>query len=421
MSFPTLTPTTDPINAALSFPINLVKAPRDPTAADVSYTPGQSEWLNTSSLNYWKYKGVQIVSGNAQAIWELLTTVTQTRDPNSSDNFYTIGTLWSNTSTNEFWALTSFSGSSAQWQSLTNNPSPSGVLQLTPQDLNVVQPNGSGNININGGTSGFLDTVRTSVNTLTIRESGILAALYGGTGSNALTANGVVIAQGAATMHATSAGLAGQPLLSGGNGVDPNWGTLSVGFGGTGSTSFTAFSVLCGGLTSTSALQNVSGVGTSGQVLTSNGAGTLPTWQTPSDNPSDNCAFYAYLAADVPGRVGAGFYPIGSGGNPLTVDFDTGGNFSAAGTFTAPANGKYFFVMAASTSASGVTGLIAGPTAQESAEVTSGNGAVSVSAFFNLTATQTVTFQVRNNGGGSATLSGVLDGAQTYVNGWQVA
>jgi len=34
-----------------------------------------------------------------------------------------------------------------------------------------------------------------------------------------------------------------------------------------------------GGTTSTGALQNVSGVGTAGQVLTSNGASALPTWQ----------------------------------------------------------------------------------------------------------------------------------------------
>jgi len=53
--------------------------------------------------------------------------------------------------------------------------------------------------------------------------------------------------------------------------------------GGSGDTSFTAYSVICGGTTSTAVLQNVSGVGTSGQILTSNGAATLPTWQA---NPS---------------------------------------------------------------------------------------------------------------------------------------
>lgn len=56
-------------------------------------------------------------------------------------------------------------------------------------------------------------------------------------------------------------------------------GQLSVPRGGSGAGSFSAYSVICGGTTSTDSLQNVSGVGTSGQVLTSNGVGALPTWQ----------------------------------------------------------------------------------------------------------------------------------------------
>jgi len=72
--------------------------------------------------------------------------------------------------------------------------------------------------------------------------------------------------------------------------VTPNIGTPSAGVltnctglpvagGGTGAASFTAYAVLCAGTTSTGAVQNVSGVGTTGQILTSNGAGALPTWQ----------------------------------------------------------------------------------------------------------------------------------------------
>lgn len=55
---------------------------------------------------------------------------------------------------------------------------------------------------------------------------------------------------------------------------------VTVAQGGTGNTTFTAYSVICAGTTATGAFQNVSGVGTSGQVLTSNGAAQLPTWQT---------------------------------------------------------------------------------------------------------------------------------------------
>jgi hypothetical protein len=53
---------------------------------------------------------------------------------------------------------------------------------------------------------------------------------------------------------------------------------ITVAQGGTGDSSVTAYAVLCGG-TSTGVVQSVSGVGTSGQVLTSNGASALPTWQ----------------------------------------------------------------------------------------------------------------------------------------------
>lgn len=50
--------------------------------------------------------------------------------------------------------------------------------------------------------------------------------------------------------------------------------------GGTGLATTTAYAVLTGGTTSTGAFQQVSGLGTSGNVLTSNGTGALPTWQS---------------------------------------------------------------------------------------------------------------------------------------------
>jgi hypothetical protein len=55
---------------------------------------------------------------------------------------------------------------------------------------------------------------------------------------------------------------------------------LPVNQGGTGLTSTTAYAVVCGGTTSTGNLQSIASVGTSGQVLTSNGAGALPTFQS---------------------------------------------------------------------------------------------------------------------------------------------
>lgn len=66
------------------------------------------------------------------------------------------------------------------------------------------------------------------------------------------------------------------------HGGSSSGGTTSVANGGTGRTSHTAYAVLCGGTTSTSAQQSVAAVGTAGQVLTSNGAGALPTFQSPA-------------------------------------------------------------------------------------------------------------------------------------------
>jgi hypothetical protein len=54
---------------------------------------------------------------------------------------------------------------------------------------------------------------------------------------------------------------------------------VTVPDGGTGAASITAYAVVCGGTTATAALQPIAGVGTEAQVLTSNGAATLPTFQ----------------------------------------------------------------------------------------------------------------------------------------------
>lgn len=80
------------------------------------------------------------------------------------------------------------------------------------------------------------------------------------------------------TLPNAAAAVTGHALTSTTGGV-ASWGVLGVVGGGTGAATFTAFSVICAGTTATGAFQNVSGLGTSGFVLTSNGAGALPTWQ----------------------------------------------------------------------------------------------------------------------------------------------
>src|SRR5579863_6385780 len=63
----------------------------------------------------------------------------------------------------------------------------------------------------------------------------------------------------------------GVPVISQGASSQPVFGTAVVAGGGTGVASTTAYAVLCGGTTSTAALQSIASVGTTGQVLVSNG------------------------------------------------------------------------------------------------------------------------------------------------------
>jgi hypothetical protein len=156
---------------------------------------------------------------------------------------------------------------------------------------------------------------------------GTLNVSHGGTGDTSFTPYSVILGGTTSTgalQNVSGVGTSGEVLTSNGASADPTWqaipsssisitgdtggpltgdaftftggtsgltfagsgttetlgGTLNVSHGGTGDTSFTPYSLVTGGTTSTSPLQNVSGVGTSGQLLTSNGASALPTWQT---------------------------------------------------------------------------------------------------------------------------------------------
>lgn len=78
--------------------------------------------------------------------------------------------------------------------------------------------------------------------------------------------------------------------------------------GGTGLTTATAYAVICGGTTATGAFQSIASVGTSGQVLTSNGAGSLPTFQAASGGTTPAATLY-YRASDFD-ALEANFAPL---------------------------------------------------------------------------------------------------------------
>ena len=116
-----------------------------------------------------------------------------------------------------------------------------------------------------------------------------LAVSLGGTGqSSNLTQYGLMYGSTTTAMATTAAGTSTQVLHGNAAGA-PTWsavsltadvtGTLPVANGGTGVASATAYALLAGGTTSTGAFQSLASVGTTGQILTSNGAGALPTFQ----------------------------------------------------------------------------------------------------------------------------------------------
>jgi len=103
----------------------------------------------------------------------------------------------------------------------------------------------------------------------------------GGTGQVSLTNHNVLVGNdiGAVSLIAPSH-TAGAPLISLGINHNPAFGPATVPGGGTGMTELAPiYTVLCGGTTQVSSLQNVVNTGTLEQFLTSNGPNQLPTWQ----------------------------------------------------------------------------------------------------------------------------------------------
>lgn len=145
-------------------------------------------------------------------------------------------------------------------------------------------------IDIAGTGTGYIyDAVWIGTGTATAISIGAGANIHQRGILNIVSSNGTAVIDGAGTLYLTNITFAGGGSNITTSTVNYNDSTiarlkllspLTVSNGGTGDTSLTAYSVLCGGTTSTGAVQSIASVGTSGQVLTSNGAGALPTFQT---------------------------------------------------------------------------------------------------------------------------------------------
>ncbi len=209
--------------------------------------------------------------------------------------------------------------------------------------------------------------------------------------------------------------------------------------GGTGAQTFTAYSVIAAGTTANGPLQNVVGVGTSGQVLTSAGAGALPAWQTLGGASIS-------ITGDTGGALVGGAFTFTGGTTGLSFNgavstFTTtfagitanGGTVSLATDATAStvdigtgAGAKT--VTLGSTNTTSTTNLQSGsggikiPAFAEGALVTSNTGVISTvtgTAGFVLTANAAGTapsFQAAGGGGGGTTWSVITADQTAAVN-----
>jgi len=125
----------------------------------------------------------------------------------------------------------------------------------------------------------------------------IIASTYGGTGNGFTKFTGATTAEKTYTLPDATCSI----LTSNA--------AVTVAQGGTGNTSATAYALLAGGTTSTGAYQSLASVGTTGQVLTSNGAGALPTFQTSSagvtvtNDTSTSSALYPTFTSATSGSI----------------------------------------------------------------------------------------------------------------------
>lgn len=141
-------------------------------------------------------------------------------------------------------------------------------------------------IGATGGTPAAASLTAGTGITITPGANSISLSVTGGAAVTSVsgTANRITSTGGTTPVIDISAAYVGQASLVTVGALTT--GSLAAGFtpvtvpiGGTGNTTFTAYSVICAGTTATGAFQNVTGVGTANFVLTSNGAGALPTWQ----------------------------------------------------------------------------------------------------------------------------------------------
>lgn len=252
----------------------------------------------------------------------------------------------------------------------------------------------------------------------------------------------LLVGSGTSTINSIPHGNSGETLISGGAGSDPAFGNLTVAHGGTSVTSFTAYTPICGGTTTTGALQSVASLGNAGDILTSNGAGVLPSFQAPGattltvpQGGTGDTSFLAYAVVTGGitnvdplqtvaslGTTGQVLTSQGNGSLPIWTDNAAAAGFSSIvtqvftsnGTYTPTANMKYCVVEAlgGGGGAGGVGDNIS--LAFASAGGGAGGYCRKVIDAATIGVSQTVTIGAAGAGGANGSASGTTGGATTF-------
>ncbi len=168
----------------------------------------------------------------------------------------------------------------------------------------------------------------TGVTNVTFPTSGTLSTTTGTVTSVSGTTNRVTSTGGTTPVIDISASYVGQSSITttgalASGSLAAGFTTVTVPLGGTGNTTFTAYSVICAGTTAQGTFQNVSGVGSATQVLTSNGASALPTWQAPSSGAAAATQAEMEAATSTAVYVSPGRQQFHPGANKFWASFTT--------------------------------------------------------------------------------------------------
>jgi len=195
------------------------------------------------------------------------------------------------TSLSQHVADTTHSGylSSTDWNTFNGKQAAGSYITALTGDVTASGPGSVAatlaTVNTNVGTFGS----STAIPVITVNGKGLVTAIStAAVVAPAGTLTGTTLASNVVSSSLTSVGTIATGVWNGT--------AIDVAHGGTGDTSLTAYAVLCGGTTTTNPVQSVAGLGASGQVLTSNGAGALPTFQTATGTGTVNSGTATHLA-----------------------------------------------------------------------------------------------------------------------------